>query len=165
MNAIKNLLLPVDVRKSGASLGFAEKVFLEVLMSKLFRVILGIRDRGILELTAVHYISQPIMGGFMAPFSQPNRIDHETYVQALQDGAMGVPAVFLAQYIVNTSFRGLHIPGISMKDAFVTAASKVITRPVAKFVIPRLGQDVFEQFQTADEMVRRQAQMSNIKRK
>ena len=134
-------------------------------MSKLIRVILGMRDKGILELAAVHYISQPIMGGFMAPFSEPKRLDQESYVQTLQDGAMGVPAVFMAQYIVNTSFRGLHIPGINMKEAFVTAASKTLTRPIAKFVVPRLGTAVFEQFQIADEIVRRQAQMSNISRK
>ena len=160
---LENTILPVDVRKVDAVAGFAEKVFVEVAVSKLLRKILRMGDKGILHLTAVHYISQPVMGGFIAPLGKVNPTKNVTYQQALIDGAKGVPAVWFAQYVVNTSLRGLHVPGISMKEAFITAAAKALSRPLMKFITPKLGATIDRQYQVADFIVQRQSDRSKLK--
>ena len=159
---LENTILPVDVRKVDAVAGFAEKVFVEVAVSKVLRKILRMGDKGILHLTAVHYISQPVMGGFIAPFGKAQATKGATYQQALIDGLKGVPAVFFAQYVVNTSLKGLHVPGISIKESFITAAAKALTRPLMKFLIPYLGVSIDRQFNVADAIVRRQSDRSRL---
>lgn len=162
---LENTILPIDIRKTDAVAGFAEKVFIEVAVSKILRKILRMEDRGILHLTAVHYISQPIMGGFIAPLGKPRPTKDSTYTQALIDGAKGVPAVWFAQYVVNTSLRGLHVPGLSMKEAFITAAAKALSRPLMKYITPKLGSTIDRQYQVADFIVQRQADRSRLKMK
>ena len=103
------------------------------------------------------------MGGFIAPLGDVKTIQNSTYTQAVTDGFKGVPAVFFAQYVVNTSFEGIHVPKISIKDAFITAASKAITRPLMKFAVPKLGTDIQEHYVTAEQLVGRQVAMSNLK--
>ena len=93
------------------------------------------------------------MGGFIAPLGRALPTKDTTYTQALIDGAKGVPAVWFAQYVVNTSLRGLHVPGISMKEAFITAAAKALSRPLMKFITPKLGATIDRQYQVADFIV------------
>ena len=163
MNALKNSILPVDVRKMESSFGFAEKVFVEVAVSKILRKVLKMENRGILHLTAVHYASMPLMGGVMAPFGAPKNTKASSYTQTLIDGLKGAPAVFLAQYIVNTGVSGIHVPKLNMSDAVITAVAKAITRPLMKFLTTSLGTDIDQHFQTAEALIRRQAQVSNLK--
>lgn len=164
MNALKNAILPVDVRKMESTLGFAEKVFVEVAVSKILRKILRMDNKGILHLAAIHYASMPLMGGLMAPFGAPNKITKAaTYGEAFTDGIKGVPAVYLAQYIVNTGVSGLHTPKFSISDAGITAVAKAITRPLMKFLTQYLGTDIDQHFQTAEALIRRQVQVSNLK--
>ena len=160
---LENTILPVDLRKIDAVAGFAEKVFVEVAVSKVLRKILRMGDKGILHLSAVHYLSQPVMGGFIAPLGATRKTSDATYTETLIDGAKGVPAVWFAQYVVNTSLRGLHVPGISMKEAFITAAAKALSRPLMKFITPKLGNTIDRQFNVADAVVRRQQVVSSLK--
>ena len=44
------------------------------------------------------------------------------------DGAKGIPAVFAAQYVVNTALKGMHAPSIKFKEVLTTAASKILSR-------------------------------------
>lgn len=164
VSVLENTVLPMDFRKMESSMGFAEKVFVEVAVSKVLRKILRMEDKGIFYLTAVHYLSQPVMGGFSAVFGPIHPIGSATVTEALIDGAKGVPAVFFAQYVVNTSLKGLHVPGISLKDAFITAASKAFTRPLMQFLVPKLGVAINKQFQAADHVNLLQEQSSNLRR-
>ena len=161
---LENTVLPIDIRKTSGALGFAEKVFVEVVVSKILRKALRMEDRSVFQLAAVHYVSQPVMGGFIAPLGDVTTIQGSSYQQALMDGAKGVPAVFFAQYVVNTSFQGVHVPKISIKDAFITAAAKALSRPLMKFAVPKLGTDIQEHFVVSDQLVGRQVAMSNLKR-
>ena len=45
-------------------------------------------------------------------------------------GAKGIPAVLLAQYLVNTFTTGFHVPWFNFKDLLITAACKAITTPM-----------------------------------
>ena len=160
---LENTIAPVDVRKSEVAIGFAEKVFVEVAVSKVLRKILRVADKGILYLTAVHYMSQPLIGGFGKAFGEVTPFGQgPTYMQAVKDGAKGIPAVFFAQYVVNVSLKGLHVPGISVKDMFITAAAKTLTRPLMAFLGPQLGTQIKASMDIADEFVVGQARQSTI---
>ena len=52
---LENTILPIDVRKVDAVAGFAEKVFVEVAVSKVLRKILRMGDKGILDCSALHF--------------------------------------------------------------------------------------------------------------
>ena len=54
----------------------SQKVFVEVAVSKVLRKILRVADKGILYLTAVHYMSQPLIGGFGKAFGEVVRDQH-----------------------------------------------------------------------------------------
>ena len=47
---------------------------------------------------------------------------------------MGIPALFIAQYVYNTFGKGFHMPFWSMKDALIMAAAKILTRPLLSMV-------------------------------
>ena len=48
----------------------------------------------------------------------------------MKAAAASVPAVWLAEYIVQTSAVVFHVPKPTMRDALMTAASKILTRPL-----------------------------------
>ena len=68
------------------------------------------------------------------------------------DGAKGVPAVFVAQYICNTALAGLHAPKLQFNDILVTAASKIITRPIISLVYPYLSDQMRTNLDTLEEL-------------
>ena len=45
-------------------------------------------------------------------------------------GAKGIPAVLLAQYLVDTFTTGFHVPWFNMRDLLITAAAKTLTKPL-----------------------------------
>ena len=163
-NVIDNAIAPVDFRNTGQLIGTAEYVAVEVLVSKMVRTILKMEDRGIGELAAIHVLSIPFLGGAGAPFGPIAPFSGQnSYQQALMDGAKGVPAVLLAQWVLATSTKGFHLPWFSIKDILVTAGSKAISRPLVYSIIDKLPVGV-EGFAVMDELVNRQVGASKIRR-
>ena len=48
----------------------------------------------------------------------------------LKAAAASVPAVWLAEYVVQTSGVGFHVPKPNIRDALMTAAAKMLTKPL-----------------------------------
>jgi hypothetical protein len=117
--------------------GAALYVGLEVIVSKLIRRFFG-NARGWMELIFTHTLSLPFLGGIAGMINKPLKgsIDAVTspkyeITDQLMDGAIGVPAVLLAEYILETFYRGIHFPKLAIRDLAVTAGSKIITRPIS----------------------------------
>ncbi len=140
-NVLMTMATPVDVRNmtvTGGALGY---VGLEVLVSYMLRRVFKIEQRGLAELTAIHGLSVPFIGGLGAFADGPDALGLEgSYGSQFMDGAKGIPAVFASTYIVNTYLQGLHLPRLNFKDILITAASKVLSRPVMSLAYPQLGE-------------------------
>jgi len=133
-NIVLNALNQVDVRDSGALGGQAEVILFEALSSYLLRWTFGTEKESFFKLVLIHAMASPLHGGF-ANVIQMDVDNWDTdYSKQLSKSMYGIPAVFLSQYIVNTPDKGLRVPGISMKDALITASSKLITKPIIKFL-------------------------------
>ena len=164
MNTFDAAVTPVDFRNATVVGGAASHVGLEVLVSYLARRVFGIEKRTILELTAIHGISVPLAGGLsgFADSAHPLRLQAPMGDQFM-DGAKGIPGVFAATYIVNTFLSGIHAPGINVKDILVTAASKILTRPLMSMLYPNLG-DSFRNGQDAiEETFQKQREQSALR--
>ena len=162
-HVIKNALLPLS---SGAMVkGSLTYVALEVAVSKLLRRISGSVDKPILQLAVIHTISLGLMGGVGASMSIDNRgvipYGQKGIKQHLKQGMKGVPALFLANYIYNTFFYGFLFGGFSMRDAMITAAAKILTRPIASKVygMSKFTQNAFDAQQLMEDS---QTLMSNF---
>jgi hypothetical protein len=164
-NVFRNAILPLS---SGVMVkGSLTYVALEVVVSKLLRRISGAHDKGLIELAVVHTMSLALMGGVGASMTSPG----ETLVpygtkgmkQHVKQGLKGVPALFLANYIYNTFFYGFLIGGFSMRDAMITAAAKILTRPIASKLYPmtKFTQNAFDSQQFMEQC---QMFMSNFGR-
>ena len=76
-----------------------------------------------MELAAIHTVSLPFIGGGAAFVEFPHPMGYEAlWGDLVMDGAKGIPAVFAAQYVVNTALKGLHAPSIKFKEVLTTAA-------------------------------------------
>jgi len=162
-NVFFNAILPYDIRRQQLVVGCAQLVAIEVVVAKLFRKILGMGNRGVLELAAVHAVSLPFLGGLAGFFAPNGGLAGETFTDSLMAGAKAVPAVFLAQYIINTGASGFHVPKVSMKDVLVTAASKAITRPLIVLAYPKLHATLQQNFDLWNAMEQAQNASSNLK--
>ena len=163
MNVFNNAILPFDVRKVSLVAGSAQLVLVEVIVSKVIRKILGMGSRGFAELAAIHAVSLPFLGGLSGFFESNKAISGQTYGSAFQDGAKGVPAVLLSQYLINTAARGMHVPSFSFKEVLVTAASKTLTRPLIVLAYPKLHKSLQSNFRAVNRMEQMQNQNSNLK--
>lgn len=169
MDVFKNATNPY-IASTQVAMGNAQLVAVEVLVSKLLRKILGASNRSFSYLVAVHAASLPLIGGLSAPFSGPVGYRSPVYgTQAFpkklayggQEGGLGtnldvlkaaaasVPAVWLAEYIVQTSGVGYHVPKPSIRDALMTAAAKILTKPLIGMsfdtVLPQAVRSNFEE--------------------
>ena len=158
--------------------GNAQLVAAEVLVSKLLRKILGMSNRSFSYLTAVHAASLPLIGGMQAPFTRPvgygatifkaasPKRTVGTNLDIIKGAAASVPAVWAAEYIVNTSGVGFHVPKPSIRDALMTAASKMLTRPLIGMsintILPNAMRNNFEE---ANALEAKYNLASNIRRK
>ena len=133
-NIFKNAILPLDFRKGKVVQGTLVYVAAEVLVSKVLRRIMKADNKTVMELAAVHTISLGIMGGTSAVFSMEDGYGSADFSKKIKGGAMGIPALFVAQYIYNTFGKGFHMPFWSMKDALIMAAAKILTRPLLAMV-------------------------------
>ena len=85
--------------------------------------------RSFIELAAIHSVSLPFIGGLGAFVEFPHEMGYEApWGDIVYDGAKGIPAVFAAQYVVNTALKGLHAPSIKFSEVLTTAAAKVLSR-------------------------------------
>jgi hypothetical protein len=128
-----NITAPITNDIQGAVL----YVGLEVIVSKLIRRFFG-NARGWMELIFTHTLSLPFLGPIHGLIAKPLKgsMDKNTtadyaITDQLMDGAMGVPAVLLGEYILETFYRGIHFPKLAIREIAVTAGSKIITRPIS----------------------------------
>ena len=153
-NVPLNAIQPVDLRKISQVAGVAEYVAAEVLVSYLARYVFKIEKRSIMELTAIHAVSVPFIGG-LAQWSEPNHpYSYDAPFQdTVMDGAKALPAVYAAQYICNTALSGLHAPSLNFKDILVTAASKIVTRPLLSFLYPYHTDGMRDNLQVVEKLI------------
>jgi len=165
VNILNNTVLPLDVRYPDLLVGSIQLITLEVLMAKTIRKVLNMGNRGFIELALIHAVSLPMIGGFSGAFGQNTQYDNATATTSFQDGAKGVPAVFMAQYITNVATKGFHMPKVSMKEILVTAASKMLTRPLITLMYPKLHKQLKDGFDIQNMLEIKQQMASNLKMK
>ena len=165
-NVISNAIAPVDFRKEGQLIGTLEYVGVEVAVSKIIRAMLKMENRSVAELAFIHLLSIPFLGGTSIVFGAKQAVrTSDGYGTAAFDGAKGIPAVLLAQWVVATSYKGFHLPWFNVKDLMITAGSKILSRPLVRSVIDKLPADAMQVgFDVIDELVRRQGASSNLNR-
>ena len=101
---VVNPFNPMQTKGGQVILGNVEVIAFEVLISKIFRWALGLKKRGVLNLVALHAVSQGFLGGLGAPFGKSVNLQAKPgVVQAIKDGAKMVPAVYASQYIIHTA--------------------------------------------------------------
>ena len=159
VNVAMNSIAPLDPRTPKVLQGTVTYVALEVAVSKLLRMIMGGNNKSYMELAAVHTISLGLMGGVSAAFSTPGSVTIpfgvERTMAHVQQGAKGIPAMFIAQYVYNTFFSGFRMSFFSIKDALIMGAAKILTRPIAAQLHQRIkfmqngleGQQLLEEAQ------------------
>ena len=175
MDVFKNASNPY-IASTQIFAGNAQLVAAEVIVSKLLRKILGMSNRSFGYLTAVHAASLPLIGGMQAPFSKPVGYGASifasdtptqtvgTNLDILKGAAANVPAVWAAEYVVNTSGVGFHVPKPSIRDALMTAASKMLTRPLIGMSINTiLPQAMRHNFEEANALEAKYNLASNIR--
>ena len=166
--ALMNTVNPWNIsRKDGGQLilGNVQVIALEVIVSKLVRWGLGMKKKGVLDLTAIHTISQSFLGGLAGAFPTTNSLTSGTgAVKALEDGAKQIPGVLAAQYVYHTANVGLNLDfkKISLSDLLVTAASKTLTRPLIDFLYGVAPAAIGKGFDAHDKMLEAQHRESRL---
>ena len=136
-NILYNLTEPFNGTDSILS-GSAVTITSEVFVSYLIRWFMK-APKPLMSLAFIHALSLPFMGGIgpallsdepAKPFDNSLKDKDNTFTAQLMKGAYGIPAVLLAQWIVETSSIGFHLPWFNMKDLFITAAAKAVTAPL-----------------------------------
>ena len=163
-NIFQNAILPLDFRKGKVVQGTLVYVAAEVLVSKVLRKLMKADNKGFMELAAVHTISLGLMGGTTAVFDKKEGWGSKEFSKKIKGGAMGIPALFVAQYIYNTFGKGFHMPFWSMRDALIMAAAKILTRPLLAMVYDKskFTQNALDAQQLAEDM---QVKASSFKSK
>ena len=171
LNIGTNIILPFDPRRTRLILGTLEYVAAEVVVTKIVRKLMRAENKGWLELAYIHALSMPFLGGAAAFVAAADRYEGTAesggavgVVNNVVDGAKGIPAVLIAQYIIQSFSKGFHVPWFNLKDLFVTAASKALTRPLVGFVYKYLPDDMATNLAVVDQMIRRQRNTSSLKR-
>ena len=162
-NIPTNAILPFDPRRYKLVVGSAEYIAIEVIISKLFRMLVGASRKSWMDLATVHAVSLSYMGG-AAGFMEPVGSLNADLMTQLKDGAKGIPAVFLAQYTVDTCSRGFHVPmrGWSMNDILISAAAKAISRPIFALLYPYVKDAVGPSLELTNQMIVKQNQASTL---
>jgi hypothetical protein len=169
-NILTNVVLPFDPRRTKLLLGTLEYIAAEVIVAKVVRKIMRADNKGWLQLAYVHALSMPFLGGaagFFDPQEQYTGNDSKGkkigFATQLWDGAKGIPAVILAQYIVESFAKGFHAPWFNFKDLLITAGSKALTRPLVGFIYTYLPNDAANNLTVVDIMIGRQRNSSTLK--
>ena len=169
-NVGSNLIVPFDPRRTKLLMGSLEYIAAEVIVSKLARKLIRADNKGWMELIYIHAISLPFMGGAAGWFDRSNGYTGNDaagkeigFATQLQDGAKGIPAVLIAQYVVESFTKGFHAPWFNLKDLLITAGTKSITRPVVGFVYKYLPTDAQDNLRIVDILIERQREKSTLK--
>ena len=168
-NILTNVVVAFDPRKTKLLLGSLEYIAAEVVVAKIVRKIIKADTVGWLQLCYVHALSLPFMGG-AAGFFDPNEDykgkDKEGkefgFGQQFMDGAKGIPAVLIAQWIVASFAKGFHAPWFNLKELLITAGAKALTRPVVGFVFEYLPNAAAENLRVLDLLIQMQQQKSTL---
>ena len=143
MNIVDNAIIPVDIRKQTQVGGALTYVGFEVLVSYIARRVFKVAPRPVTQLAAIHALSIPFLGGLSAFMEDEDAAGFEAPMsKQFMEGAKGIPAVFAGTYIVNTYLQGIHAPKLDFKDILITAASKIVTRPLMSVTVPKMGDSV-----------------------
>ena len=129
VNILETAVIPIDLRKAEVVFGAAEYVFFEVFTHWMLMYLFKFEKRSLVELAAIHSVSLPFIGGLGAFTDFPHALGYEApWGSILVDGAKGVPAVFAAQYLVNTALKGIHAPSVRFNEILTTIAAKILSR-------------------------------------
>ena len=163
-NIFQNAILPVDPRKLKVLVGTAQYVAVEVLVSQLIRRFMKAPQRWT-ETIMVHTLSLPFMGGAVGFADNNNDIEKNPteWSELFTDGAKGIPAVLLAQWVIRTFSVGFNMPWFNMKDLLITAGAKTITRPLTAIIIPYLPEDMQDNYELIHAVINKQAETSNLR--
>lgn len=168
-NIATNVILPFDPRRTKLLMGSLEYIAAEVVVAKVVRKIIKADTKGWLELAYVHALSLPFMGGTAAFFERTENYSGKdtlgkeiTFTTQLMDGAKGIPAVLVAQYIIESISKGFHAPWFNMKDLLITAGTKAITRPIVGFIYKYLPENAQDNLVILDSLIERQRLASSL---
>ena len=169
-NLLTNVILPVDPRRTDLLIGSLEYVAFEVVVAKIIRKVMRMDNVGWTRLAYIHTLSLPFLGGAAGFFDpaenyrgQNKKGEAIGFADNIFDGAKGIPAVLLAQWILDSFAKGFHAPWFNMKDLLVTAGTKALTRPVIGFLSEYLPDTITEKLAVVDEMIRRQQSVSTLR--
>ena len=163
VNVLYNGLQPVDITKVPQVLGVAEYVAAEVFVSYMARWLFKTEKRTLAQLATIHAVSVPFIGGLSAFAEQTSPAGYEAgFADLAMDGAKGVPAVFAAQYVINTALAGLHAPRLNFTDILVTAAAKIATRPLISFLYKPMGETLRTNLDMTEALFLKQHRASRL---
>ena len=178
MNVAKNVILPVNPNRKFMLSGTATHIAAEVIVSKLLRQVTGMEQRGWMELTAIHTLSQPFLGGFnffenekdlakVANNNKPNETaeNKNTLMDQVKDGAKESPAVLVAMYIAATAQKGFAFPSFGVRDLLLVVAAKALSRVLLANVHSKLPTTLHDGLIVHDQMMVRQKASSSIAKK
>ena len=131
-NVFKNAFGPFSGGKQLK--GSISHVALEVAVTKILRKVMKADSKSLIDLAIIHTISLPLLGGLSAALSSANKTNGygaKKMSAHVKEGLKQVPAVYLAQFIYNIYCHGFETNFMTMKDALIMAAGKLLTRPIA----------------------------------
>ena len=173
-NVFWNVLQPYNFNYDNQLAGSATIVASEVLVGWVIRKVMK-APKPVLEMAYIHALSLPFLGGLAGyqdnasfrtsiPAGDKDG-DKKTqgYAHQLFAGAKGIPAVILAQYIVNSFTSGFHVPWFNMKDILITCAAKAITAPLLFAVSESMPESLADGLEVMEQLVELQAASSTLK--
>ena len=145
-------------------MGSLEYIAAEVVVAKIVRKVMKADNKGWLQLAYIHALSLPFMGGAAGFFdANADYRSNPEFTGNLMDGAKGIPAVLVSQYIIDSMSKGFHVPWFNFKDLLITAGSKALTRPLTAFVYKYVPSTVQDNLRVFDILVQRQSNASTLK--
>ena len=160
MNVPLNLVAPfASTDRIG---GAAMLVTAEVITAKILRKFISAPAISWAELAFIHLVSLPFLGGPVGFFDVNTPLTDSDFQKSAMDGLKGVPAVLLSQFIVSTANVGYHVPKFNMRDVLVTAAAKVLTRPLLQMTKGFFPKELTAQLKVMNRIVQKQAKISIV---
>jgi hypothetical protein len=152
--------------------GSAQKVFVEVFVSKVLRKILAKTDPfSILDLVLIHTFSLPFLGA-VNPYRDEKYMDpiqkDTSLVQSAITGTSEIPAMYAGYWVNKILNNGFVAPWIKITDLLWLSAGKAISQSVMGLlgpVIAKAPQFIIEGQTEMVAMVKRQQDKSNAKMK
>ena len=166
-NVPKNLVAPFNsvARVNGS----AQKVFLEVFVSKVLRKLIAKGDpHSILDLVLIHTFSLPFIGG-VNPYRDNDKANpyRASSMDGIISGVTEMPALYFGFYVNKVLNKGFVMPTMSFSDLLFFTAGKAISAAVTGLVggtVNKIGmlRNGNEAFQL---LVARQQNQSNLNRR